>query len=156
MRIIWRELALLNVAEYKIKPKINGITKFSKNTHLGANTNFNGMIIGGGGKVTIGDYFHSGMGCRIMTQNHNYEGAKIPYDATYITKDVAIGDYVWLGDFVIVLTGVTIGEGAIIQAGSVVTSDIPAYAIAGGHPAKQFSERDKAHFEKLKSEGAFH
>ena len=53
------------------------------------------------------------------------------------------------------LAGVTIGEGAIIQAGSVVVSNIPDYAIAGGHPAKVFKYRDIEHYTKLKSEGKF-
>lgn len=92
----------------------------------------------------------------MITQNHNYEGSKIPYDNTYICKDVHIEDNVWLGSRVIILAGVTIGEGAIIQAGSVVVSDIPKYAIAGGHPAKVFSSRNKEHYKKLKSEGKFH
>ena len=92
----------------------------------------------------------------MITQNHNYEGTKIPYDSSYICKDINIEDNVWLGSRVIILGGVTIGEGAIIQAGSVVVNDIPKYAIAGGHPAKVFSSRDKEHYEKLKSEGKFH
>lgn len=50
----------------------------------------------------------------------------------------------------------TIGEGAIIQAGSVVCKDVPAYAIAGGHPAVPFKYRDIEHYKKLKSEGRFH
>ena len=52
--------------------------------------------------------------------------------------------------------GVTIGEGAIIQAGSVVVSDIPKYAIAGGHPAKVFKYRDIDHYERLKAEAKFY
>ena len=80
----------------------------------------------------------------------------IPYDDTVISKDVVIEDNVWLGNRVIVLPGVTIGEGAIIQAGSVVVKDIPKCAIAGGHPANVFSSRDKDHYEKLKKEGKFH
>jgi acetyltransferase-like isoleucine patch superfamily enzyme len=77
-------------------------------------------------------------------------------DNTYIYKDITIEDQVWLGSRVIVLGGVTIGEGAIIQAGSVVVKDIPKYAIAGGHPCKVFSQRDIEHYEKLKLEGLFH
>ena len=56
----------------------------------------------------------------------------------------------------IVLGGVTIGEGAIIQAGSVIIKDIPKYAIAGGHPAKVFKYRDIEHYIKLKIEKRFH
>jgi acetyltransferase-like isoleucine patch superfamily enzyme len=57
---------------------------------------------------------------------------------------------------VIILPGVTIHEGAIIQAGSVVVKDIEKCAIAGGHPAKVFKYRDIEHYEKLKKEGKFH
>ena len=93
----------------------------------------------------------------MISQNHNFNhGNKIPYDNTYICKDIEIEDNVWLGDRVIVLGGVKIGEGAIIQAGSVVVSNIPKYGIAGGHPAKVFSERDVSHYEALKDQGKFH
>jgi acetyltransferase-like isoleucine patch superfamily enzyme len=54
------------------------------------------------------------------------------------------------------LGGVSIGEGAIIQAGSVVVKNIPKYAIAGGHPATVFKYRDIDHYERLKAEGKFH
>ena len=122
----------------------------------GNNVNFNGMRISGLGKVLIGDNFHSGTECMIITSYHNYDqGAKIPYDDTYISKDVVIEDNVWLGSRVIVLGGVTIGEGAIIQAGSVVIKDIPAFGIAGGHPAKVFKYRDIEHYNQLKEQGLF-
>ncbi|KON26767.1 acetyltransferase [miscellaneous Crenarchaeota group archaeon SMTZ-80] len=136
--------------------RVNGRSSVTKNTILGNNVNFNGMEIGGGGNVKIGNNFHSGPGCLMITQNHDYDqGDAIPYGSKYIYKDIIIEDNVWLGDRVIILGGVTIGEGAIIQAGSVVVSDIPKYGIAGGHPAKVFKYRNKEHYEKLKSEGKF-
>ncbi len=49
---------------------------------------------------------------------------------------VVIGNNVWLGNNVCVMPGVTIGDGAIIGANSVVTHDVPAYAVAAGVPAK--------------------
>ena len=92
-----------------------------------------------------------------MTLIHNYDnGTKIPYDETVIHKDVIIEDNVWLGINTIILPGVTISEGAIIQAGSVVTSNIPSCAIAGGHPAKVFKYRNKDHYYKLKEKNKFH
>ncbi len=78
------------------------------------------------------------------------------YDNTIISKDVIIEDNVWLGNRVTILPSVKIGEGAIIQAGSVVVKDVEKYAIAGGHPAKVFKYRDIDHYEKLKKEGKFH
>ena len=136
---------------------IGGTSFVSSNTYLGNNVCFNGMQIHGDGKVTIGNYFHSGVECLIITQNHNYDqGNAIPYDKTYIYKDVEIGDFVWFGSRVMILPGTKIGEGAIIQGGSVVHGEIPPYAIAGGNPAKVFKYRDIEHFKKLKSEGKFH
>ena len=147
-----------NAASYKSPPKVNGPSSVSKTTHLGQNVNFNGMVIAGGGKVVIGDNFHSGIECRMVSQLHKYDdGDAIPYDTKeYILRDITIEDNVWLGDRVMVLGGVRIGEGAIIQAGSVVVTDIPKYAIAGGHPAKVFKQRNIEHYEKLKAAGKFH
>ena len=137
--------------------RVNGPSSVTGTTYLGKNVNFNGMRITGGGRVTIGDNFHSGPECLMITSVHNYDsGSAIPYDGTYIHKDIVIGDNVWLGTRVIVLGGVTIGEGAIIQAGSVVVGDIPPCAIAGGHPARVFSSRNVEHYRKLKEEGSFH
>ena len=48
------------------------------------------------------------------------------------------------------LGNTTIGEGSIIQAGSVVVNDIPPLSIAGGHPATVFSKRDEAHYNECK------
>ncbi|MBN9432056.1 MAG: acyltransferase [Bosea sp.] len=139
--------------------RANSRTIVTPKTHIGRSANFNGMVITGGGTVRIGSWFHSGRDCLVISSFHNYDGgSRIPYGpkGEDIDKDVTIGDFVWLGDRCIVLGGVTIGEGAIIQAGSVVVSDVPPLAIAGGHPARVFRTRDAAHFEQLKSEGKFH
>lgn len=135
---------------------VGGKSFVTSSTYLGNHVCFNGMSISGNGKVKIGDYFHSGTGCQIITSFHNYEGKKIPYDETYIDKDVEIGKCVWLGNNVIILGGVTIGEGAIIQAGSVVCKNIPAYTIAGGHPATGFKHRDIEHYKMLEDRKLFY
>lgn len=134
---------------------VNGKSSLTKQSTIGDFVNFNGMFINGVGEVSIGDYFHSGVDCLIITSNHNYKGGKIPYDEKHIKKSIIIEDFVWMGSKVIVIGNVRIGEGAIIQAGSVVTSDIPKYGIAGGNPAKVFMYRDKVHFEKLKTQKSF-
>ena len=154
----YKNKVLKNVKSYKEPLKVNGYSFVNKNTVLGENCNFNGMKIKGNGKVTIGNNFHSGQECLMLTSYHQYDnGDAIPYDSQKnMDKEIAIEDNVWLGDRVIVLGGVKIGEGAIIQAGSVVVNNIPKYAIAGGHPAKVFSQRDIENYEKLKQEGKFH
>jgi chloramphenicol O-acetyltransferase type B len=153
----WRTYrAKRGIVSYIDPVRINASCFFNGKTFLGKNTHFNGMDISGCGKVYIGDNFHSGKECMMIAQIHNYEGTKIPYDETYICKDIVIEDNVWIGNRVVVLGGVKIGEGAIIQAGSTVVNDIPKYAIAGGHPAKVFSYRNIQHYEQLKLQGKFH
>jgi acetyltransferase-like isoleucine patch superfamily enzyme len=61
-----------------------------------------------------------------------------------VNKPVTIEDEVWIGCRCIILKGVTIGRGAIVAAGSVVTKDIPPYTIWGGTPAKCIGEVDEA------------
>lgn len=135
---------------------VNGPSTVTATTHLGSNVHMNGLEIAGGGAVRIGDNFHSGPGVLMITQNHDYDhGDAVPYGDTYILKDIAIGDNVWLGARVILMGGITIGEGAIVQAGSVVVSDVPRCAIVGGHPARQFAMRDVEHYERLVAERRF-
>ena len=79
--------------------KVNGFSVVNRNTILGDNVNFNGMRIRGRGNVNIGDNFHSGKECLMISENHNFnKGSKIPYDHTYILKDIIIEDNVWLAD----------------------------------------------------------
>lgn len=136
---------------------VNCKSSFGGEVHFKNNCNFNGMTVAGGGKVVFGNNFHSGVECMIITQNHNYDkGYAIPYDKTYIVKEVIIEDNVWFGNRVIVVGNVTIGEGAIIAAGAVVTKDVPKYAIVGGNPAKVIKYRDIEHYKHLSTKGLFH
>lgn len=137
--------------------KANHHCQVTGNTFVGNNVHFNGIRITGSGKVLIGDNFHSGSECLLITQVHNYDtGDAVPYDKTVISRNIQIGNNVWIGERVIILGGVTIEDGAIIQTGSCVVNDIPRCAIAGGHPAKVFKYRDIEHYERLVREGKFY
>lgn len=141
-------------------PKVN----LSENVDLvlGKHCGFNGMLIQNDGSakrtpratVRIGNHFHSGRGCCIRTSDHDFaRGYPMIHGelAGYKSADVTIGDYVWLGNEVLIMKGVTIGDGAIIQARSVVVSDIPPLAIAGGHPCRVFSSRDPEEYKFFKN-----
>lgn len=125
--------------------------------HIGKNSHIkSGTYIETTGGVQIGDYFHPGRGLTVYSASHNYEQAtRIPYDDVIIKRPVVIGDFVWCGANVTILPGVTIGEGAIIAAGSVVTKDVPPLAIVGGNPAKTIKWRDADKFFQLKSNGLY-
>lgn len=108
------------------------------------------------GGVTIGKYFHTGRGLTIFSTNHDYKSNEfIPYGKISIDGPVKIEDFVWCGSNVTIVPGVTVGEGVVIGAGSVVTKDVPKYAVIGGNPAKVLKYRDVETFERLKSEGKY-
>lgn len=156
-RIFFTWLSLRRIGSYKEKPVVNFYSRFTTHTYIGRNCHFNGLIIRGQGDVYIGDNFHSGKNIFFINTYHDYRnGDALPYDSKKtINKDILIEDNVWIGDRVMVLGGVSIGEGAIIQAGSVVVWSIPKYAIAGGNPARVFSWRDKDNYERLKENKKF-
>lgn len=92
----------------------------------------------------------------MFLQINDYDnGESIPYGAYSIDKGIIIEDFVWCGSNSIILTGSEIGEGAIIQAGSVVHGKIPPYSIVGGNPAKVFKYRNIEHFKNLKEQKRF-
>lgn len=134
---------------------INDRVKINKNTIIGNNVLLNGVIIRENGNVTIGNNISFAKGCLILTGNHDYK-IGLPYGENDIYKDVVIEDNVWIGQNVTILGGVTIGEGAILQAGSVVVFDIPPLALAGGNPARPFKYRDKNEYENLKKNNCIH
>jgi lipopolysaccharide O-acetyltransferase len=82
-------------------------------------------------KVFISDHNHGNY------RNHNQSSpSSNPISRELYSEEVKIGKNVWIGEFVAILPGVTIGDGAIIGSMSVVTKDIPDNAIAVGSPAK--------------------
>jgi maltose O-acetyltransferase len=93
------------------------------------------FLIVGGGYVTIGADCLIGPRCSIYTPNHAEEPAR-RREGWERARPVTIGDNVWLGGSVTILPGVTIGDDAIIGAGSVVASDIPAGVVAVGNPCR--------------------
>lgn len=127
--------------------------KFStvnKNTVISSNVKLNGLHISGNGEVYIGSNCVFGFDTLIISDTHNYKGNLLPYDDTFITKNVVINDFVWVGARAIILPGSVIGEGSIIQAGAVVHGFIPPLSIVGGNPAIVFKMRDKSHYDSIK------
>lgn len=91
-----------------------------------------------GGKITIGDNTLIASYVAVISENHGMNpDIGIPYGRqNLVERQVSIGKYCWIGEKVLILPGVTIGDWSIIGAGSVVISDIPSYCIAVGNPAK--------------------
>jgi maltose O-acetyltransferase len=120
-----------------------------------------GAYFASGRDIEIGDNSGLGLDCRvtgplkigkdvmmapdvmIFTQNHETNRLDIPMRLqTAPKKPVIIGDDVWIGACVIILPGVTVGNGAILAAGAIVTKNVPDYAIVGGNPARIIKMRN--------------
>lgn len=93
--------------------------------------------------LTIGNYVQIAPYVWIMNAIHEYESLDKPmYEQKgYKTGRIIIKDDVWIGLRAIIMPGVTIGTGAVIGAGAVVTKDVPPYAVVGGVPAKVIKYR---------------
>jgi len=115
-----------------------------------------GTFIDCSGGVTIGSHFHAGRGLTIFSSKHNYKTDRaVPYDMDDLPAPVVIQDCVWVGANVSIVPGVTIGEGAIVAMGAVVTRDVPAGAVVAGNPARVIGQRDMETYQQLKAQGRF-
>ncbi len=99
-------------------------------------------VIYGHGGLEIGNNVMIAAHSVIIPANHNFGRLDLPMSLQGLScKGIVIGDDVWMGARVTVLDGVTIGRGAVIGAGSVVTRDVPEHAIAVGVPARVVGSR---------------
>lgn len=98
-----------------------------------------------GSGIHIGRKVEIAAGCAFYSYEHGMEDGVPIMDQPLTSRGaIHIGDGVWLGHGVKVLSDVRIGEGAVVGAGSVVTKDIPANAIAVGVPAKVIRFRNQS------------
>lgn len=132
----------------------DGIISFGANCHIGDNVH-----IASSGRVDIGDNALFASKIYISDTSHGSYGKDgdspdtPPDDRPLVHSSVKIGKNVWLGENVVVLAGVTIGDGCIIGANATVSKDIPADCIAVGspaHPIKQY-DRNKGEWVKCDS-----
>lgn len=87
-------------------------------------------------RITIGDDVFIGPSTHIFACNHDYSTENIKRDARYLCKPVRVGNNVWIGAMVGILPGVTIGDGAVIGMGAIVSRDVPPNTIHVGNPAR--------------------
>jgi acetyltransferase-like isoleucine patch superfamily enzyme len=97
------------------------------------------LHVWGGGGVTIGDRVLIASHVSIVSETHDYNAH--PMAETSIRKPVVIEDDVWLGTHCTILPGVTVGRGAVVGAGAVVTKDVEPLSIHVGVPAKCIGRR---------------
>jgi virginiamycin A acetyltransferase len=152
--------AQIQFSELRGKVKIGARSLINKclldgNITIGSNTTVNGPsteFYSLQHPIKIGNFCSIARGTNIQEHNHNsecittyfikYRVFNDTYGADAVSKGaIEIGSDVWIGTGSTILTGVKIGDGAVIAANAVVTNDIPPYAIAGGTPAKVLKYR---------------
>ena len=122
---------------FHFKTEIRGIHRL----RIGA-----GTIIGDNALLAAQRGLTIGKNVNLSSNVSIYSGAhdhRDPYfrSTPTTTRPITIGDRVWIGSNAVILTGVNIGEGAVVCAGCVVTKDVEPYAVVAGIPAKKVNER---------------
>lgn len=107
--------------------------KIGTGTIIGFNT-----FIDGRDQVIIGD--HTDIASEVMIYNQEHDLDSKDFHAR--SESINIGSYVFIGPRAIILPGVTVGDGAIVAAGAVVTKDVPELTVVGGVPAKKIKDRN--------------
>lgn len=118
--------------------KFNYLNNISIGNRAGIGSN---SIIDSSEKVIIGNDVLIGPELIIYTSNHNINLDKLIIEQGFTCKPVIIGNDVWIGARVIILQGVTIGDGTVIGAGSIVTKDLSSFSVYAGNPAKFIRKR---------------
>lgn len=135
---------------YRCRFEVNGKHKgkvliFGDHVNVG-----DGVSIRCANHIRIGSYVLMGSRVLILDNSHGtYKGNRQdsphtpPNQRRLFTMPVTIGDHVWIGEGSVIQMGVTIGNGSIIAANSVVTKEVPAGVIAGGVPARVIKQWDE-------------
>ncbi len=105
------------------------------------------------GKLIIGNNVNISPEVMILTAYHDPDAEEA---FTGVQKAVVIEDYAWIATRAMILPGVTIGRGAIVAAGSVVTKDVPPQTIVGGNPARVIRQRKGEQSYQLDYRRMFH
>ena len=123
--------SIMNMGQYFLLPR---------KLCIGSGTHINkGCILDARGELSIGDNVSISYNVSLITGSHDvfspdFAGRYLP---------IRIGNHVWIGAGATVLNNVTIGEGAVVAAGAVVTKDVEPFTIVGGVPAKKMGDRPK-------------
>jgi acetyltransferase-like isoleucine patch superfamily enzyme len=138
-----------NVLGWQIGPEVSilmgqhvqmaGVRTSGKKVAIGQGTVINqGCLLYTTGGLVIGNNVSISAGVWLVTGSHDMNDPLFPD----FYRPIVICDYAWIGTRATILGGVTIGKGAVVMAGAVVTHDVPPFAVVGGVPAKVVRQRE--------------
>jgi len=140
---VWYLAKFMNVLEYSRLSKIEERVYISdcSNLKIGANCRINENVFIQG--AYIGDNVLIAPNCSLLSVSHIHEKRDVPivFQGNTAPNPPIIKDNVWLGRNVIVLPGITIGEGVIVAAGTIVNKDLKPFGVYGGVPVRFIKDR---------------
>lgn len=114
---------------------------FNNKIFIGNNSVINrSCFLDGRGEIHIGNNVSISPGVQLITGTHDPDST----DFKYITKNITIEDFVWIGTSAIILPGVTLKKGTVVAAGSIVTKPSEPMTIIGGNPARLIRKRSSS------------
>ena len=128
-------------------------TRIGSFVHVAAFT-----LLAGGGRLVLEDFSGLSGGVRLYTGNEDYSGGSLTNPAvpppfrTPVRSFVHVGRHAIVGTNAVILPGVTIGEGAVVAASSVVTSDCLPWTVHAGAPARPLRPRPRERIDELERE----
>jgi acetyltransferase-like isoleucine patch superfamily enzyme/Flp pilus assembly protein TadD len=126
----------VRIQEYTIIHSLMGFVEIGEDSYIGPFSMIYGHCRNGKGGTKIGKNVLVAGHCSIIPANHNFKDINRHISAQgFVSKGIVIEDDVWIGANCTILDGVTIGRGAVVAAGAVVTKDVPEYTVVAGVPA---------------------
>jgi len=117
----------------------HGYFEIGEHCYIGPNA-----VMGASGGIRIGNRVLFGPDVIISSENHQYEDHELEIDCQGTSRrGVTIEHGCWVASRAVILDGITIGMGAVVAAGAVVTRNVPPYAVVAGVPAKVIKQRGK-------------
>jgi acetyltransferase-like isoleucine patch superfamily enzyme len=138
-KAMFRRLGAAGLVDYKTYFRYPSKMSIGDHSYINHGCCFYGSSLKGV-EIVIGNDVALGPHVKIFTATHDYS----TYDLKDTAASVRVEDNAWVGGGTIILPGVTIGRGAVIGAGSVVTKDVPPFSVAVGNPARVVREREVA------------
>jgi acetyltransferase-like isoleucine patch superfamily enzyme len=141
----WRGSAIGANTKVRVGSRIYGFEHLEIGGDCSLSQGANISLGPGSGRMVMGNGTIVGPDCYFRNANHKFESLDIPIAKQgHDSKDIRIGSHAWIGARCVLLGGTNIGDYAILGAGSVVSFEIPPYAIAVGNPARVIKRRPNA------------
>ena len=130
----WRQCALVALDGGRIE--LGDRVSFSSNVNINAAM---------GGRISLGNDVMVGPNVVMRSSDHRFDAVDEPINKQgHISDEITIEENVWVAANAVIVGGVRIGQGAVVAAGAVVTTDVKPYTVVGGVPARLLKTRDGA------------